>query len=337
MGAILVAGHLCLDLTPALGPGAAMIPGQLIEVGELTLSLGGCVANTGRALAALGVPIQLSAAVAADELGDVVRRRMAEEGLPIDGLSVVPDATTSYSLVLQVPGSDRTFWHNPGVNTVFDGTAVEFDDIDVIHVGYPPLLPALVSDNGRALIRLFERARTLRITTSLDMSVVDRHSAMGAVDWDAFLSAVLPLTDIFTPSFDDLASALLIDEPMTSELAARLAHRCVDLGAAVVTISGGAEGLSLATGSSTRLADGGRGLSGLGAEWTERQLVCAARPVATVATTNGAGDAATAGFLYALSAGMTPEGALEFAVDSAAATISGGRPARPTSTNQAER
>jgi sugar/nucleoside kinase (ribokinase family) len=299
-----------------------MIPGQLIEVGELTLSLGGCVANTGRALAALGVPIMLAAAVAADELGDVVRRRMAEEGLPTGGLSVIPDAATSYSLVLQVAGSDRTFWHNPGVNRVFDGTAIELDGIDVIHVGYPPLLPALVSDDGRALVRLFERARALGVTTSLDMSVVDRASAMGAVDWDAFLGAVLPLTDIFTPSFDDLASALLIDEPMTTKLAAGLAQRCVDLGAAVVTVSGGADGLSLATADSTRFGAGGRVLRRLGVEWSNRQLVCPARPVAMVATTNGAGDAATAGFLYALSAGMTPGDALQFAVDTAAATIS---------------
>jgi sugar/nucleoside kinase (ribokinase family) len=329
MGGILVAGHLCLDLTPALASGAQIVPGQLIEIGELALSLGGCVANTGRTLATLGVPVRLAGAIADDELGNVLRTLLTSEALPAEELTVIPKAATSYSLVLQVAGSDRTFWHHLGVNAFFDGTALDLGGIDLLHVGYPPLLPALVEDGGRALVRLFERAGAAGITTSLDMSVVDQRSSMGLVDWDLFLQTVLPHTDIFTPSFDDLASALRIDEPISAELTGELAQRCVAYGVAVATISGGADGLLLATAKADRFATGGRVLSRLGPEWSERRLRRAAQGVEIVATTNGAGDAATAGLLYAVIERMGPDDALQLAVETAAVAISGGLPEHP--------
>ena len=54
---IAVAGHLCVDLTPTLAGAPSVAPGQLVEVGGLTITLGGSVANTGRGLAALGADV----------------------------------------------------------------------------------------------------------------------------------------------------------------------------------------------------------------------------------------------------------------------------------------
>jgi sugar/nucleoside kinase (ribokinase family) len=52
-----VAGYICIDLTPDFGKSkeASSIsnllkPGKLIEIGELSFTLGGAVANTGIAL-----------------------------------------------------------------------------------------------------------------------------------------------------------------------------------------------------------------------------------------------------------------------------------------------
>src|SRR5262249_5778462 len=70
----IVAGHVCLDLTPRFpdaGPfdfAARVRPGALVEVGELAFTAGGAVANTGLALARLGVETGLVARVGDDPL-----------------------------------------------------------------------------------------------------------------------------------------------------------------------------------------------------------------------------------------------------------------------------
>jgi sugar/nucleoside kinase (ribokinase family) len=74
---VVVAGHICLDLAPALESPPAVEPGRLVAVGPLALSPGGCVSNTGLALAALGVPSQLVADVGTDELGRVLIELLA--------------------------------------------------------------------------------------------------------------------------------------------------------------------------------------------------------------------------------------------------------------------
>lgn len=50
----MVAGHICADLRPKLTGGERIIPGAIAEVGPLDIRPGGCVANTGINLAALG-------------------------------------------------------------------------------------------------------------------------------------------------------------------------------------------------------------------------------------------------------------------------------------------
>ena len=53
MRSVVVAGHVCVDFIPEIPSGAATEPGELLEVGPLTVAAGGCVANTGGDLAAL--------------------------------------------------------------------------------------------------------------------------------------------------------------------------------------------------------------------------------------------------------------------------------------------
>ena len=56
---VLVAGHLCIDITPELTDVPELVPGQLYEIGSAQLTLGGCVANTSLALAAAGTDPRL--------------------------------------------------------------------------------------------------------------------------------------------------------------------------------------------------------------------------------------------------------------------------------------
>ncbi|MDQ1575847.1 MAG: hypothetical protein QOH55_997 [Microbacteriaceae bacterium] len=322
-GEIVVAGHICVDITPTLAGEVSVVPGDLSEVGPVAMTLGGCVGNTGGDLADLGAPVRLVATIADDELGAVVRTIFENRGLSSDGLAVVADAGTSYSIVLQPRGADRTIWHHAGANALFDDGAVDLDGAAMLHVGYPPLLRGLLVGEGLPLRRLFDRAVAAGVTTSLDMAVVDTKSEVGALDWSAILANVLPLVDVFSPSADDLRSALGLAEGFSTGLVERLAEEFIHAGVAIVAISAGAEGLYLRTGSAERIASGGQVLAGLSSGWANQRFWMRPAPLADTVTTNGAGDAATAGLLYGLWLGLDPAETGRLAIACAATLISG--------------
>lgn len=323
MDGIIVAGHICVDIAPRLPVGAAIEPGNLIEIGPLTMTLGGCVANTGGDLAALGIPVKLSAAIGRDHLGDFVRRTFAERELDASGLQIADRKGTSYSLVLKPDGADRTFWHYDGANALFDESLVDPSGERILHVGYPPLLRGMLADNGERLRRMFARARREGVTTSLDMAVVDRDSETGRLDWDAILANVLPEVDVFSPSLDDVKSALQLKADPFPLLVERVAQSFVDRGVAVVALSCGARGIKVRTANGARLLKAGSVLRGVSLDWAGKSFWQPAVEVTRMETTNGAGDAATAGLLFGLLSGLSPEDAARLATACAAVKISG--------------
>lgn len=326
MRRVIVVGHICVDITPGLLPTTRIEPGRLFEVGALGMALGGCVANTGGDLVDLGLPVRVHTAVGDDDLGGLVTRLIAQRPGMVGPPLVVTGGNTSYSLVLEPPGADRTFWHHTGANDHFDGTAVTLEECDLMHLGYPPLLPGLLVDAGAPLVALLERARASGVTTSVDLAVVDRDSATGRLDWNTILRRMTAATDVMSPSIDDLTSALGIDDPPGTGLVSRLADQLIAWGAAVVMLSSGSGGLFLRTAGRERLAAGGAALSGLSDLWADVRLEIPPLPVPVTVTTNGAGDAATAGLLYSIAAGIGPQHAGTIAAACSAAVIAG----RPT-------
>lgn len=321
MRRVAIAGHICVDLSPGLHAPAVVEPGGLVDVGPLTIGVGGCVANTARAMTRLGHPVTVYATVGDDELGDVVRRELADSELIDTHLRVVP-AATSYSLVIEQPGVDRVFWHHLGANAAVDGSDVVLDELDLLHVGYPSLLPRLTAGGGEALSSLLGAAKEAGVTTSLDLAVVDRASAAGALDWRAMLRSLAPGIDILTPSLDDLTSAFGLPRALDLDLAGRLADELISWGVGVVAISCGPLGVALRASGEERLRTAGRALAPLAQEWADASLRGPVTPLASVRTTNGAGDASTAGLLYAVSHGAGPAVALQAAAASSAAHIS---------------
>jgi sugar/nucleoside kinase (ribokinase family) len=204
---VLVAGHLCIDITPELSRVPELVPGQLYEIGSAQLTLGGCVANTGLALAIAGVPTHVCGMVGNDPLGEIIRRLLAEHRVNLEDVTTTAGAATSYTIVLQLPDHDRTFWHHAGANAVFTGHEVNLDGVDILHLGYPPLLPALLTDDAAPLLALLKEARGRQITTSVDLAVVDRRSRAAEVDWRRVFARIMPYVDIATPSIDDLTSS----------------------------------------------------------------------------------------------------------------------------------
>ncbi len=314
----IVAGHLCLDITPQFLSDRMPEPGQLGLVGPATFSTGGAVSNTGLSLLRMGIAAQLRGKVGDDFFGsavrDIVERHTAGSS---QNIIVSADDATSYTLVLSPLGKDRSFIHCAGANDAFGPDDVPqqmLDDSALLHFGYPPLMRRFFSNGGKGLVDLLGRCKRAGLTTSLDMSVIDPDGDAAREDWNEILSAVLPLVDVFGPSVGEMRAlwdrAPAEREQTVDAALPRLAERALALGAAVVMIKAGTRGIYLRCGAR---AVSGRGAPRAAATWAKRELWAAALAPTVVVTANGAGDAAVAGFLAALLRNESPELALTMA------------------------
>ena len=306
MSPVLVAGHLCLDIIPALSGRVELVPGRLIEAGPATLQTGGAVSNVGRALHTLGLPVRLVGLVGDDPFGGIVRDLLGDLG---GDLAVCPTAPTSYTVVVSMEGSDRMFIHAPGCNDAFgadDIAEAAYDDVGLMHFGYPPLMARMHEDDGDELVRLLRRAKDRVPVVALDLSLPDPQAPSGRADWPLILERALPFVDVFLPSVDELMFCL--DRPtfdalqgaslghLPPAMVERLADLALALGPKAVGIKVGERGFLLKT---------APGAETLGRGWGS---VCLWHPCfqVEVAGTTGSGDATVAGFLYALARGMSP-------------------------------
>ncbi|MGP1612493.1 MAG: carbohydrate kinase family protein [Catonella sp.] len=116
---IIVAGHICLDITPIFlneevkNLNDILTPGKLIEVGNADVHTGGCVANTGLALKILGADVTLIGKIGKDEFGEIILSILDKYDVK-ENMIISEKYSTSYSVVLAILGIDRIFLHNPG-------------------------------------------------------------------------------------------------------------------------------------------------------------------------------------------------------------------------------
>ena len=346
----IVAGHICLDVIPRLRGPVRIEPGRLIELGPAVVSTGGAVANTGLALHRLGVPVQLMGKVGDDVFGRAVLEALTAEGVDVAGMIVAPGEATSYSIVINPPGSDRSFLHCPGANDTFSADDVRSEMLvgaRLFHFGYPPLMREMYSDGGSALRRMLANARDAGPATSLDLCEPDPGSDSGHVDWVTLLAEALPLVDVFGPSLDELlfnldrqaherrqAGASLAEVVDRSRLA-ELGGTLLGMGAAVVAIKLGDQGLYVrTTGDASRLRTFCDRIDLDDEEWRGREVLSPCFVPRAVAGTTGAGDCTIAGFLAALLRGEAPADAATSATAVGACSVealdaTGGVPAWP--------
>jgi sugar/nucleoside kinase (ribokinase family) len=343
---VMVAGHVCLDITPSfqlqqnLRLNDIMLPGKLIHVGKADIHPGGAVANTGLAMKLLGADVRLVAKIGEDAFGQTLKEIFTKYD---SGNDLLTDSfsSTSYSIVIALPGNDRLFLHDPGANNTFFAADISdemIDGIDHFHFGYPPLMHGMFQNNGRELITLFQRVKQHGITTSLDMAAIDPNSPAQKADWKGILHRVLPFVDFFVPSIEE--TCFMLDRPRYEEWNRRahsgditgilnierdirpLAEELIDMGAGVVLLKCGALGMYYRTADSGMLSKLCDSLGLRPDDWCAQDGFEASYLQENIVSGTGAGDTSIAAFLIAMLDGRDLKQCMQLACATGACCIS---------------
>lgn len=342
---IVVAGHICLDITPAFSDtevtnlGDMLVPGQLLQMGNADVHIGGAVANTGLALKKLGSNVVLMGKIGQDAFGELVYSQL-EQYDAHQGMIISNEVNTSYSVVLAPKGFDRIFLHHSGANDCFYKKDLDISQIEgatIFHFGYPPLMKSMYENDGTELMAMFSDIKKSGVFTSMDMAAVDEDSPAGKVDWDDILKRVLPYVDFFVPSVEELA--YMIDKERFCEWKKRaagrdittvldvekdikpLAEKLIQYGAKVVLIKCGVPGLFLATAGEEHLVELEGLLEGGAKSWANLRVFEKSYKPKKVLSGTGAGDTSIAAFLQAIVTGHASKECLQLATATGASCV----------------
>ena len=340
---IISAGHICLDITPVFSAekkvnnlGDILEPGKLINVEAANVNTGGSVANTGLALKILGENVELMGKVGADSFGDMIAGILKKYGA--GGLIVDENNSSSYSVVLAVPGIDRIFLHNPGANNTFTNADIKeesLEDAALFHFGYPPIMRSMYINEGEELLSMFKRMKDKGIATSLDLAAIDPESEAGKIDWKLILKKVLPYVDFFVPSFEELC--FILDRDNYNRLAALggdmaknidiekdvkpLADELLNLGCKVVLIKCGIQGMYYKTANADQIKKVGERIELNVDDFAEKEGMQPCIEAEKVLSATGAGDTSIAAFLASVLRGKPIEQCVKLAAAEGACAV----------------
>lgn len=230
---IVVAGMISADIL--VGP-VKEFPahGTLEQVGLVDVKLGGCVGNTGAALAKLGIPVTAISRLGQDDWAEIIRREVSRWAdcydMPVDQRDRSPA-----TVVFIHPDGTRSFLHAPGALRQFclDDLYIRnmlSRDVKAIHIGYALLMPKFDGAPLEAVLRAFSAGGRL---TSLDVAW---HPA---ADWRQ-IERLLPYVDLFCPNYEE-AQAITGQSRLS-----RIAERLLDMGVRqAVAIKRGEQGAYL--------------------------------------------------------------------------------------------
>ncbi len=343
-----VAGHLCLDISPAFAYAQSQSieelfrPGRLVNMDGVTISSGGPVSNTGFAMARLGLNVCPMANIGTDQFGTLLAQIADKE--TGGGVRRQPGVSTSYSIVLSPPGIDRIILHDPAGNNVFTADDIDYEEVaqaTCFHFGYPPLMKKVYENDGEELTRIFSRAKAVGAVTSLDMSLPDVSSESGRVNWPVALEKVLPYVDLFLPSIEealfmldrseyDRILKLCAGDDFTRYLdfakIRALGERILQMGSKLAFIKCGAHGVYIKTSDKEEMASIGK------PDWSRREIFQPTYHVDNFKSALAGGDTTIAGFLSAMIRGYSFEDCARIACKTGALccttldSISGMRP-----------
>lgn len=344
---VVVAGHICLDITPVFASQNTtkieeiMIPGQLIRTEGVDVHTGGAVANTGLAMKFLGADVKLMGKLGNDEFGSIVLRILKQHG--VDGnkdMICSDEAGTSYSIVMALPGIDRIFLHDASANDTFCYDDLDFQtikDASLFHFGYPPIMKNMFVNDGAEMVKIMKQVKEYDVATSLDMAAMDANSEAGRADWRKILQNVLPYVDFFVPSAEELC--YMLDRERYEEWIKRadgaditgilsiendvkpLADELLQMGAKVLLIKCGAPGLYYRTADAAVLSQVGAKCELDTQAWSDKEGFEKSYQPSKVLSGTGAGDTSIAAFLTAMLMNYSIEHCMQLAAATGASCV----------------
>lgn len=338
-----VAGHICLDITPVFPQSGGntlsniLTPGKLIYTKGVNVSTGGAVANTGLGMKILGADVSLMGKVGKDAFGDIVIGILKKYGAE-GGMIVSNEEKTSYSVVIAPPGVDRIFLHDPGANDSFKASDIDFEKIreaDIFHFGYPTIMRSMYVDNGYELAEMMKKVKDMGVITSLDMAGLDPSSEAGSMDWTVILKRVMPYVDLFLPSFEELCfmvnkekyqSLIAEGKDMTELISVErdvvpLGDKLMEWGAKTLIIKCGAPGMYYRTTDAAYMKSIENKLGIRLEEWSSKEGFERSYVPDRVLSGTGAGDTSIAAFLTAAMRGYSLERCLQAATGAGALCV----------------
>lgn len=333
MKKVFVAGSLGLDIIPLFAESAGgnlFAQGKYNDMQGTIMYLGGCVGNTGLALAKLGIPTTLYSKVGDDDIGSFIINLLNREKVRVT-FDVVKKINSTSTVVISPPGVDRILLHSRGASQTIvaeDLSKEELSKNDLFHFGYPTAMRTLYTDEGSRLVSLMMKAHELGLTTSLDTSQPDPNSEPGRVNWFKILSKVLPFVDIFLPSLEELLFMLRKDLFLTlnekrgnmdmidfidMSILPDLAEEVLSMGPSIVVIKIGKKGAYLRSAGMEKILKMGKAVPSNIDNWANREIIRQPYVPSKICSTTGAGDTMIAGFLAGLVADFSVEDTLAIA------------------------
>ena len=172
---ICCAGNMIVDITYPIETWPKQ--NELTHITEgIQNSTGGSVCNTITDLARLdpNMPLFASGFAGYDAEGDFMLGEMAKYK-NIDLSMVRRDGRTSFTAVMSNNQTkERTFFQHAGANAYYGEDHIDWEnlDVDIFHIGYILLLPALDAEDpeyGTKMARLLHRVQKMGIRTSVDV------------------------------------------------------------------------------------------------------------------------------------------------------------------------
>lgn len=204
--------------------------GTLELIDRIELHTGGNAANTGVALAKIGVSVSVLGKVGADGFGDFMVGALTGHGVDVTGIVRDRAVPTAATIVTVHSDAERSFLHVSGANAAVTADDVYWPAAHGAKIFYVAGLQLLSGLEGEGVARVLADAQQRGLLTVLD-TVMNPRSA----GWEGIAPA-LPFLDWTIPSFEE-AKAL------TGEgKALRQARKFQAAGAKNVAIKMGADG-----------------------------------------------------------------------------------------------